>query len=57
MYHRDPKLRGVVSLGPGTLEDKTITIVYGVDFTSVSFLNFCSNKIEVASTWCKELWE
>lgn len=54
---RDPKLRGVVSLGPGTLEDKTITIVYGTDFVNVSFLNFCSNKIEVAATWCSELWK
>ena len=46
----------MVSLGAGNLEDKTITIVYGVDFVNTNYLNFCSNKIEVASTWCSELW-
>jgi len=53
---KDPKVRTMVSLGAGNLEDKTITIVYGVDFVNTNYLNFCSNKIEVASTWCSELW-
>lgn len=54
---RAPSLRGLVSLGPGCLEEKTITVVYGVDFVNISFLNFCSNKIDVAQTWCSELWK
>jgi len=54
---KDPKLRGVVNLGHGTLEDKTVTIVYGVNFVDINFINFCSNKIEVAATWCSELWK
>jgi len=54
---RAPSLRGLVSLGPGSLEEKTITVVYGVDFVNINFLNFCSNKIDVAQTWCSELWK
>lgn len=54
---RAPSLRGLVSLGPGCLEEKTITVVYGVDFVNINFLNFCSNKIDVAQTWCSELWK
>ena len=53
---RDKGVRGVVSLGPGSLEEKTITVVYGIDFVNVNYLNFCSHKIEVAQTWCSELW-
>ena len=43
-------------MGPGILADKTITIVYGVDLVNVNYLNFCSNKVEVASAWCSQLW-
>ena len=39
---KDPKVRSIVNLGQGQLEDKTITIVYGVDFCNVNFCNFWS---------------
>ena len=54
---KDQRLRKDVSMGPGILADKTITIVYGVDLVNVNYLNFCSNKVEVAAAWCSELWQ
>ena len=39
---KDPKVRSIVNLGQGQLEDKTITIVYGLDFCNVNFCNFWS---------------
>ena len=54
---KDQRLRKDVSMGPGILADKTITIVYGVDLVNVNFLNFCSNKVDVAVAWCSELWQ
>ena len=37
---KDPKVRSIVNLGQGQLEDKTITIVYGLDFCNINFCNF-----------------
>jgi hypothetical protein len=37
------------------LEDRTITIVHGTDFTNVSYTNFCAFKVEVALLWSTEL--
>jgi hypothetical protein len=37
------------------LEDRTVTIVHGTDFTSVSYTNFCAFKAEVALFWATEL--
>ena len=45
---KDPKLREMLSLGPGDLEDKTVTVVYSTDFVSVNFVNFCTRKTDVA---------
>ena len=45
---KDPKLREMLSLGPGELEDKTVTVVYSTDFVNVSFVNFCTRKTDVA---------
>ena len=53
---KDPKVRSIVNLGQGQLEDKTVTIVYGVDFVNVNFINFCTHKIDTAQTWCSQLW-
>lgn len=53
---KDPKIRELVSLGPGPLEDKTVTIVIGTDFTNSTFINFCTIRVEVAQLWCQELW-
>jgi len=52
---KDPKIRELVSLGPGMLEDKTVTIVYGTDYVNLNYVNFCTNKAEVAGLWCHEL--
>ena len=55
---RTQSIRNVVNLGHhGSLEEKTITVVYAVDFVNINFINFCSNKIEVAQIWCSELWK
>ena len=45
---KDPKLREMLSLGPGELEDKTVTVVYSTDFVNVNFVNFCTRKTDVA---------
>ena len=45
---KDPKLREMLSLGPGELEDKTVTVVYSTDLVNVHFINFCTRKIDVA---------
>ena len=45
---KDPKLREMLSLGPGELEDKTVTVVYSTDFVNVNFVNFCTRKPDVA---------
>ena len=42
-------------MGPGILEEKTITVVHGVDLTNIFFVNFCTNKINVAEFWCQEM--
>lgn len=46
---RDPKLRQLVNYGSQeTLEDKTLTIVSGPDFVSLSYTNFSTEKKETA---------
>jgi hypothetical protein len=52
---QDSKLRQPISQGSGMLEDRTVTIVHGTDFTSVSYTNFCAFKAEVALFWATEL--
>jgi hypothetical protein len=42
------KLRELVNVSNGDLEDKTITVVHGTDFTNTYFENFCTPKPEVA---------
>ncbi len=49
---KDPKLRSLVMIGPhDTLEEKTLTIVSGPDFTSLTYINFCCNNKETAKVW------
>ena len=31
-----------------SLEDKTLTVVYGPDFVNVNFINFCTDSKEIA---------
>ena len=33
----------------GPLEDKTVTIVIGTDFTNSTFVNFCTIKVRVSN--------
>lgn len=42
-------MRQIVTLGSqDTLEEKTVTVCYGSDFVTVSFINFCATKKEIA---------
>lgn len=54
---KDPKLQYYMNIGSQdtTLEDKTVTIVYGPDFVNVSFLNFCCDRKETAKEWADEI--
>ncbi|XP_055591839.1 1-phosphatidylinositol 4,5-bisphosphate phosphodiesterase classes I and II isoform X2 [Uranotaenia lowii] len=53
---RDMKLRQLVTMGSqDTLEEKTVTVCYGVDFVNVNFINFCCTRKEIAKLWCDEL--
>ncbi len=47
---RDARLRELVSVGGGhqAISQKTVTVVHGTDFVNTNFLNFCTNKPEVA---------
>lgn len=56
LVEQDSKLRQIVTLGSqDTLEEKTVTVCYGSDFVTVSFINFCATKKEIAQvngpTW------
>ncbi|XP_077286123.1 phospholipase C at 21C isoform X2 [Arctopsyche grandis] len=49
---KDPKLRQIVTMGSqDTLEEKTVTICFGVDFVNLTFVNFCCTKKEIAQQW------
>ena len=37
------------------LEDRTVTVVLGTDFTNISYTNFCALKDEVAPFWSSQL--
>ncbi|XP_028966613.1 1-phosphatidylinositol 4,5-bisphosphate phosphodiesterase classes I and II [Galendromus occidentalis] len=54
---KEGKLRDSVNIGAkdATLEDKTVTVVYGADYVNVSFISFCCNSREVAQQWADEL--
>lgn len=47
---QDGKLKESINIGPQevTLEDKTLTVVYGTDFVNVNFINFCTYSKEIA---------
>lgn len=51
------KLKESITIGPNeiSLEDKTVTVVYGPDFVNVNFINFCTNSKTVAETWTNEI--
>ena len=38
-----------------SLEDRTLTVVYGSDFVNVNFINFVCNSREVAAEWASEI--
>ncbi|XP_043470504.1 1-phosphatidylinositol 4,5-bisphosphate phosphodiesterase classes I and II isoform X1 [Leptopilina heterotoma] len=53
---KDPKLKACVTMGSqDLLEDKTVTICYGSDFVNVTFINFCTNRAEMARHWTDQL--
>lgn len=47
---QEPKLRQLVNIGSSadSLEEKTVTLVFGTDFVNLTFINFCCTKKEVA---------
>ena len=47
---QEGKLRDSINIGPAdvSLEDKTLTVVYGPDFVNVNFINFCAISKEIA---------
>lgn len=50
-YHnQDPKLRDMTMMGSQDvpLEDKMVTIVYGIDMVNVQFINFAAISKDVA---------
>ncbi|KAH7646079.1 1-phosphatidylinositol 4 [Dermatophagoides farinae] len=53
----DGKLKESINIGPQevTLEDKTLTVVYGTDFVNVNFINFCTYSKEIAQEWTNEI--
>ncbi|XP_073990729.1 phospholipase C at 21C isoform X2 [Rhodnius prolixus] len=52
---KDPKLRQIVTMGSGNLNEKTVTLCYGSDFVNLTFINFCCAKQEIAELWTDEL--
>jgi len=56
---KDSKTRQALSAGggdaSGTLGERTLTVVYGTDFTSVHYLNFVAGSKETARFWLKHL--
>ncbi|KAG9510026.1 1-phosphatidylinositol 4,5-bisphosphate phosphodiesterase classes I and II, partial [Fragariocoptes setiger] len=54
---KDPKLRNTVNIGSSDtpLEDKTLTVVHGIDLVNVNFTNFCCNSKDVAQEWTDQL--
>ncbi|XP_063957627.1 1-phosphatidylinositol 4,5-bisphosphate phosphodiesterase beta-1-like isoform X13 [Lytechinus pictus] len=57
MTPKDAKLSTLCDMGSKDvpLEDKTITVVYGSDIVSLSFINFCGTSAKVAQKWCETL--
>lgn len=47
---QDPKLRQFCNIGlpSDSLEEKTVTLVFGTDYVNVQFINFCCSKRETA---------
>lgn len=51
-------MKACVSMGSqDLLEDKTVTICYGSDFVNVTFINFCTNRAEIARHWTDQLFQ
>lgn len=49
-HTQEGKLKESINIGPQeqTLEEKTLTVVYGPDFVNVSFINFCTDSRDTA---------
>ena len=55
---KEGKLKDTCMIGQSdvAVEDKTVTIAYGTDMTSISFVNFVCSSRETAKLWCDELF-
>ncbi|XP_070577885.1 1-phosphatidylinositol 4,5-bisphosphate phosphodiesterase beta-1-like isoform X2 [Ptychodera flava] len=56
---KEGKLKDTCTMGSPdvSLEDKTLTIVYGTDFVNTQFINFCTNKEAIAKEWVEEVFD
>ncbi|KAJ8308701.1 hypothetical protein KUTeg_013575 [Tegillarca granosa] len=54
---KEGKLKESCIIGPSDIpvEDKTVTVVYGMEMTNISFINFVCASKEVAKEWCDEI--
>ncbi|XP_072178631.1 1-phosphatidylinositol 4,5-bisphosphate phosphodiesterase beta-3-like [Diadema setosum] len=54
---KDAKLRELCDFGTKdvTLENKTVTVVYGSDMVNLNFVNFCATSDKIAQEWCENL--
>ncbi|XP_077991764.1 1-phosphatidylinositol 4,5-bisphosphate phosphodiesterase beta-1-like [Glandiceps talaboti] len=54
---KEGKLKDTCMMGSPdvSLENKTVTIVYGQDFVNTQIVNFCANKEAIAKEWTDEL--
>lgn len=56
---KDPKLRESLKIGQQdiSLQDKMLTICYGTDLSSPSFVNFTCLSADIAKEWCSEIFK
>lgn len=56
---KDPRLREAINAGAAPdcpLEDRMVTVCYGIDMVNVSFINFAAPSRDVAKEWCDEIF-
>ncbi|KAK7134132.1 hypothetical protein R3I94_015855 [Phoxinus phoxinus] len=55
---KEPKLRELLDVGTleGKMENRTLTVVSGMDMVSISYLNFVAFHEEVAKEWAEQLF-
>jgi phosphatidylinositol phospholipase C beta len=56
---KDPRLREMVTMGSTDcpLEDKMLTIAYGIDMVNISYISFAATSKEAAKEWSMELFQ